>query len=318
MTNYIIRRLLQSVVVIILVSIIVFAVIRVLPGDPIYMLYGPNQVLRLTDEQIADIKHKAGLDKPMILQYVDWITDVVHGDLGQSIIYETKVSDAIAKRLPITFHLGILAFIVGLLLGASLGLISAIRRGTWLDTVVTLLANLGITIPVFWLGVMLIYVFALQLKVLPLMGYSSPFDDLWMSTKQLIMPVLCLSVFPVAGNARQTRAIMLEVLSQDYIRTAWSKGLRERVVVLRHALKNSLIPLLTFLGLGISTIVGGSVLIEMVFNIPGMGRLLVESIFKLDYPYVQGVTLVIAVVVTSSNLLIEIAYGWLDPRIRYT
>lgn len=318
MITYIIRRLLQGVVVVVLVTIFVFIAVRLLPGDPVYMLINPNKAETLSEERIAAIRHEAGLDKPILVQYVNWLNDVVHGDLGKSIIHQTPVSKEIAARLPITAHLGILAMIMGLIIGIPMGIICAIRRGTWIDTLVTSLANIGITIPVFWLGIMLIYVLSLQLKWLPTMGYTSPFDDFWLSTKRLIMPVICLAIWPIAGNARQVRSVMLEILRQDYIRTAWSKGLRERVVILRHTLRNCLIPVVTFVGFGVTQIVGGEVLIEMVFNIPGIGRLAAESVLSLDYPYLQGVVLIIALVVVITNLLVDITYGWLDPRVRYT
>jgi peptide/nickel transport system permease protein len=230
---------------------------------------------------------------------------------------KAPVSTDLAKRIPITAYLGGLAFFLALIIGIPAGVISAIRRGTWLDTIVTTLANLGITVPIFWLGIMLMWLFAVQNSWLPTSGYTSPFDDFWLSTKKLIMPVFCLAIFNIAGNARQARSSMLEVLRQDYIRTAWSKGLRERLVIMRHALKNGLIPIVTLAGMGIAGIFGGSVLIEQVFNIPGMGRLAVDSLFQHDYTYVQGITLVMTAIVVLSNLLIDISYGWLDPRIRY-
>ena len=215
----------MSLVVIFIVTIAVFLAMRILPGDPIYMIFSPNEVQQFTEEELQNIRHEAGLDRPLTVQYVDWISGALHGDLGVSIIHKTSVSKEVAKRLPITVYLGMLAFILGNVVGIPMGIISAVKRGTWLDTVVTTIANLGVTVPIFWMGVMLIYMFAIKLDVLPVMGYTSPFTDLWMSTRQLIMPVLCLSVFPVAGTARQTRSSMLEVLNQDYIRTAWSKGL---------------------------------------------------------------------------------------------
>jgi peptide/nickel transport system permease protein len=301
-----------------LVTIAVFLMLRLLPGDPIYVLFSSNQLQRYTAEEIATIRHNAGLDKPTVVQYVDWMKNVVRGDLGKSIIYDTHVTDAIVQRLPRSAYLGVLAFLCGFVFGIPMGIISAIKRSTWLDTVVTTFANLGIAIPVFWLGVVLIYIFSIHLKVLPVMGYTSPFTDFWLSTKQLIMPVICLAIFPVAGTARQTRSIMLEVLKQDYIRTAWSKGLTENAIILKHALKNCFIPILTLQGLFVAAIVGGEVLIESVFSIPGMGRLAVESLLALDYAYVQGVVLVVAIVVVLTNLLIDISYAWFDPRIRYT
>jgi len=317
MTTYIIRRLLLSIIVVLLVTIAVFLLMRVLPGDPIYLLYNANQVASFTEEELNNIRHEAGLDKPLAVQYIDWISGAVRGDLGVSILHKTSVSEEILRRLPITVHLGVLAFIFGFIIGVPLGIISAIKRGTWIDTLVTTIANIGITVPIFWLGVMLIYAFALKLRVLPVMGYTSPFEDFWMSTRQLIMPVFCLAIWPIAANARQTRSSMLEVLRQDYIRTAWAKGLTQRLVIFKHALQNSLIPVITLAGMGLGSIVGGAVLIEQVFNIPGMGRLAVDAIFTPDYAYVQGVTLIITLAIIICNLLVDISYGWFDPRIRY-
>jgi peptide/nickel transport system permease protein len=317
MTAYIIRRLIQAIITLILVSILVFFAMRVLPGDPVYIILTAEQVQQITPEEVNAIKKEYGLDKPLPVQYINWIRDMFRGDLGTSIRFDTDVTTLIAERIPVTFHLGIVAFILGTLVGVLAGIISAMRRGSWLDTVVTVLANIGITVPVFWLGIMMIYVFALYLKVLPVLGYTSPFEDFWMSTKQIIMPVICLGVMPTAAIARQTRSSLLEVLQQDYIRTAWSKGLRERVIIFRHALKNSLIPVITLVGLGISSIFGGSVLIETVFNIPGMGQLAVNSILRRDYMVAQSVTLLMAFVVIIANMVIDLSYGWIDPRIRY-
>jgi peptide/nickel transport system permease protein len=242
---------------------------------------------------------------------------LLQGDMGNSILQKVPVSDEINRRIPITFHLGILAFIIGQLIGIPVGIIAAVRRGSWLDTVVTTLTNLGITVPSFWLGILLMYFFGLYLTWLPIMGYTSPFTDLGKNLKELVMPVFCLSVFPIASTARQTRSSMLEVMRQDYIRTAWSKGLRERGVILKHALKNGLIPIITLAGMGVPMIVGGTVLIETVFNIPGMGRLAVTSVMNQDYPYVQGIVLIVSLAVVAVNFLVELVYGWLDPRIRY-
>ena len=317
MIAYIVRRLIQSVFIVLLVTIGVFLVMRILPGDPIYMLYSAEKVELFTDEELARIKHEAGLDRPLPVQYISWMGGAIRGDLGVSILYKTSVSKDIAKCLPVTLHIGSLAFIIGLLIGVPIGVITAVRRATWIDTILTAFANLGITVPIFWLGIMLIYLFALELRWLPVMGHTSPFEDFWLSTRKLVMPVICLAIWPIAGNMRLVRSAMLEVLRQDYIRTAWSKGLRERVVITRHALKNGLIPVVTMAGLWFSTIVGGAVLIEYVFNIPGMGRLAVNAIFIHDYAYVQGVTLLITIVIVFVNLLVDISYGWLDPRIRY-
>ena len=317
MATYIIRRLIQALIILIIVTFVVFIAMRFLPGDPILMVISQQDLAEYTQEYIDQLRHEFGLDRSIMVQYFDWIGGVLRGDFGESIFKRSAVTDEIVRRLPITFYLGIIAFIISIIVGIPMGIICAVRRGTWLDTWITLLANTGITVPNFWLGFLLIYVFALNFKWLPVMGYTSPFEDFVLSTRQLIMPVICLSLFGVASNVRQTRSAMLEVMNQDYIRTAWSKGLRERVVILRHALKNGLMPVLTLAGMGFGFILGGAVLIETVFNIPGLGRLAVQATMNKDYPYVQAVTLLIAFSVIMANLLVDIAYGWIDPRIRY-
>lgn len=318
MGSYIIRRIMQSLVVILLVTIFVFMGMRLLPGDPIFMIINRNTVQTITPEEIAQIRHNAGLDRPLVIQYFDWIGGVLKGNLGDSVLTKQPISADLAQRIPITVYIGTLAFIISIVVGVPAGIISAIRRGTWLDTLVTTLANIGICVPIFWLGIILMWLFAVHWHWLPTSGFTSPFKDFWLSTKQLVMPVFCESIFAIAGNARQARSSMLEVLRQDYIRTAWSKGLKERIVIMGHALKNSLIPIVTLAGMGIAGIFGGSVMIEQVFNIPGMGRLAVNSLFNMDYTYTQGLTLVMTAIVVLSNLLIDLSYGWLDPRIRYT
>ena len=271
----------------------------------------------LSEAQMQALRVEYGLDKPLMIQYFNWLGDVFRGDLGTSIYYHENVGALMLRRFPITLHLGILAFGLEIVLGITMGVLAAVRRGTWIDTVATTLANIGVTIPQFWLGVMLIYLFGLTLGWLPIAGYTSPTEDFWLSAKKVIMPVFCLAITGMAFTARQTRSSMLEVVRQDYIRTAWAKGLGERFIIIRHALKNSLIPVITMLGLGLGMIFGGSVLIETVFAIPGIGRLMVTSIFAQDYVVIQSGTLVISGIVIMVNLLVDISYGWLDPRIRY-
>jgi peptide/nickel transport system permease protein len=317
MTTYILRRLVQSVIVFFLITILIFMVMRLLPGDPIFMIISRSAAQTATEMQLDVLRHEYGLDRPMFVQYFDWLGGVFHGDFGVSILTNTDVRQELFHRLPITLHLGILALIISFVFGIPAGVICAVRRGTWIDTVVTSLANIGITIPVFWLGVVLIYFFALKLGWLPVFGYTSPFTDFWLNTRQIIMPVFCLAVTSVAVIARQARSSMLEVMRQDYIRTAWSKGLKEQGVIIKHGLKNSLIPVVVLIGLGLSGIVGGSVLIETVFAVPGMGRLAVEAMGNSDYPVIQGVVLIFAVMVLLTNLIVDLSYGWLDPRVQY-
>ena len=317
MLTFIVRRIILAVVILILATLLVFFGMRLLPGDPILMLVTANQQQEFNEEYLLQLRHQHGLDKPMMVQYFNWAGNVLRGDLGISILTQRPVADEIFRRLPISIHVAGLAFIIGHILGILAGVICAVRRGKWLDTVITTLANIGITVPNFWLGIILMYVFGLYFRWLPIMGYTSPFNDFWLSTRQLIMPVICLTIFPLAGVTRQTRSSMLEVLHQDYIRTAWAKGLKERVIVIKHALKNGLIPIITLAGMAVATIIGGGVIIETVFNIPGLGRLAVSSVISQDYPYVQAISLFVAIAVVFANLIVDIAYGWIDPRIRF-
>jgi peptide/nickel transport system permease protein len=308
----------MALVIIILVTFIVFFAIRLLPGDPLIIFLGQQASQgSISPEQMESLRHEYGLDKPLIVQYGDWTWGLLHGNLGTSIYYHENIGVLMKDRFPITLHLGVLALVLNIFIGVLMGLAAAIRRGTWIDTLTTFLANIGVCVPVFWLGLLLIYFFGLQLHWLPIYGYTSPFDDFWLNTRQLIMPVFCLAVGGLSTTARLTRSSMLEVTRQDYIRTAWSKGLSERTVIMRHALKNGLIPVVTVIGLGIGMVFAGSVLVETIFAIPGIGRLLVTSIFAQDYVVIQSGTLVIALIIILSNLFVEISYVWLDPRIRY-
>jgi peptide/nickel transport system permease protein len=276
-----------------------------------------DDLAELRIEQLETLREEFGLDKPMALQYVDWISGILRGDFGRSIHLRQPVGKLIMECMPITIHLGLPSLILSSTFGILMGLMAALRRGKWVDTVMTVLANLGITVPVFWLGILMIYAFGLQLRWLPIQGYTSPFEDFWLSTRQLIMPVFCLSVFSLSAVARQTRSSVLEIAQQDYIRTAWAKGLSERTVIMRHTLKNGLIPVITLIGLQVRMIFGGQVLVETVFNIPGIGRLMVNAVFGQDYAVVQGGIFIITLIIVLTNLIVDISYSWIDPRIRY-
>jgi peptide/nickel transport system permease protein len=319
MTAYIIRRVFQGIIVLIIMTLIVFFAMRLLPGDPLVIFMGQQASSgAMSEEAMSAMRREYGLDKPIMVQYFDWIGGVFRGNLGKSIYYHQNVGNLLGQRFPVTLHLGVLAFILSNVIGVLLGVFAGIRRGTWIDTVATTLANIGITIPIFWLGILLIYAFGLKLNLLPIYGYTSPFDDFWMSMKQSVMPVFCLAITGMAYTARQMRSSVLEVIRQDYIRTAWSKGLPERRIIMHHALKNSIIPVITLMGIGLGMVFGGAVLVENVFAIPGIGRLLVTSVFAQDYVVVQSATLVIAAIIILINLIVDISYGWFDPRIRYT
>jgi len=317
MTTFIIRRLLWALIIIIMLTVVVFFAMRLLPGDPLMIYVAQSQIANIGPEALELLKIEHGLDKPIFVQYVNWAGGVLRGDLGESVFLNENVGTLIAKRLPITAHIGALAFIVATILGTLSGLLAGLRRGKAADQIVTPLAYVGITIPIFWLGILMVYVFGLKLHWLPIGGYTSPFEDFWLNSRQLIMPVACECVVGLASLSRQMRSSVLEVARQDYIRTAWAKGLRERAIVTKHMLKNSLIPIVTLMGFAIGMIFGGSVLIETVFNIPGMGRLMVNSIFNQDYVVVQATTLIFGTIILIVNLLVDISYGWLDPRIRY-
>jgi peptide/nickel transport system permease protein len=317
MTAYLIRRLLQGVLVLILVTVFIFLVMRLLPGDPIQLYVGQSDAANASAEELLKIRHEFGLDKPLPLQYLDWLGGVFHGRLGKSVFYRDDVANIIKHRLPITIHLGVISMLISSVLGITFGVICAFKRGKWIDTVLTVLANVGITVPSFWVGILLIYLLSLKLNLLPVYGYTSPFTDFWLSTRQIIMPIVCLALFPIAALTRQTRSSTLEVTRQDYIRTAWSKGLTERVIILKHAIKNALIPVITQIGMQVSIVFGGTVLIETVFNISGMGKLMADAVLGHDYQIVQSSVLIVATVVVLANLLVDISYGWLDPRIRY-
>ncbi|MCK4274094.1 MAG: ABC transporter permease [Dehalococcoidales bacterium] len=318
MTTYIIRRLIQALFVLIIVTLIVFFVMRLLPGDPIIIYVAQTaQLEAMPPEMIDKLRAQFGLDKPIIVQYANWMAGISRGDFGESIFYHEKVSKLMLERFPVTLHLGILSLILGAILGVLAGLLAAIRRGKWVDKIITPMTYIGITIPVFFVAILMIYVFGLRFGWLPICGYTSPLDDFVKSTRQLVMPVVAMAVFSLAANARQMRSSMLEVIQQDYIRTAWSKGLNERAVITTHAMKNSLIPVITLMGIGVGIIFGGSVLVETIFAIPGVGRLMVSSIFGQDYVVVQAITFVIAIIILVVNLAVDISYGWFDPRIRY-
>lgn len=317
MTTYIIRRAIQALIVLQLVTLVVFLLMRMLPGDPILVYVSQDSWSRAnTPEEVDAIRRQFGTDRPLYVQYVDWFSGVLRGDLGDSIFSGSTVNEEIRRALPKTVYVGSIAWIIAHLIGVPAGIICAIRQGKWQDNVLTVLANAGVTAPIFWVGILLIYGFAMQLDWLPIQGYTSPFEDLELSLRKLIMPVFCLALPHMSGATRQTRSAILEVAREDFVRTAWAKGLSERSVVLRHVIRNGIMPVVTLGGLAIPRILGGQVLIETIFNIPGMGRLAVGALFAQDYAIVQGVILVIAAIVVVTNLLVDLSYGWIDPRIQ--
>jgi len=312
MGKYILSRLGQSLAVIFLVTVIVFTLMHILPGDPISIYLGETA----TPEQIEYYTQMFGLDQPLHVQYLRWIGGLLKGEMGRSITYSIDVKELLAKRVVCTLSVTLPAFFLSICIGVTLGVISATNRGKKLDSIITSCANVGIAIPSFWVGIILVYFFALTLKVLPVQGYTSFMENPIEYLRKLVMPVIVLSLGQIASLTRQTRSAMLEVVSQDYIRTARSKGITEKRVIYRHALRNALIPIVTLLGNSIGMLIGGTVIIENLFVIPGVGSLMMTSIINKDYMVVQNVTFIIALAVVLCNLFVDILYGYIDPRIR--
>jgi len=312
-TAFITRRLLQSIIVLFLASIVVFLFAHAAPGDPVLNILGPHP-----SQQAADsLRQQLGLDKPLPQQYVSWAGKVVKRDLGESLATREPVTKILKTRVAATAQIALGSWFISILIGLPAGIIAALARNRWPDYVSSIVAVSGVAMPSFWFAIMLIILFGVTWRILPTSGYVSFTSDPWESIKLSILPWV---VGGFAGSAvlmRQMRSALLEVMNQDYVRTARAKGLTQRVVILRHAMKNALIPIVTIAGMTLGYLLGGEVIIEWVFGIPGVGRAMVEAVFKKDFPVVQGAALMVGVVVVLANLIVDIAYGWLDPRIRF-
>lgn len=313
MTVYILRRLLLMLPVAFLVTIGVFLIIHLSPGDPALIILGEDR----SPQAIAQIHQELGLDKPLYVQYVIWLDHIVHGDWGRSITTHQPVAIAISERLPATFELGLTALVWSLLVAIPLGTIAAVRRGSVADQLASGITVAGVSIPNFFIGIVLIFGLSVSLRLFPFGGYVPFFQDPLESLHHVALPAIALGTAGAAINMRFTRSSMIEVLKHDYIRTAWAKGASWRRVVFVHALKNALIPVVTIVGLQIGGIIEGAVVTETVFTWPGVGRLAVESIFNRDYTVVQGIVLLAAFSYMGANLLVDLVYAWLDPRISY-
>jgi peptide/nickel transport system permease protein len=313
MNAYILRRLVEIVPVLFGVLIAVFIMLKLTPGDPASALLG----VQATPEELARVRHALGLDRPWIVQFGIWLGAVLRGDLGVSYISKKPVSELILTRLPVTLELSIFAMLLAMLVGIPAGIVSAARRYSLLDYSFTSLALFGISMPSFWFAILMVLFFSLYLGWLPASGYVPWERGLWPHLKSLIMPALALGLFLMGALVRFSRASMIETLVQDYIRTARAKGIAPNFILLRHALKNALIPTVTVLGIQFGALLGGAVIIEQIFAFPGVGTMLLTAINQRDYPVVQGVTLIVALAFTLSSLLVDVAYTWLNPRIRY-
>jgi peptide/nickel transport system permease protein len=313
MLGFTLRRLLATIPVLGMVALFVFFMLRMTPGDPAAILAGDNANLA----QIEAIREQLGLNKPILTQLGIWASDLIHGDLGESFFFKKPVTQLISLRLEPTLALTALTMIITILVALPMGMIAAYKHGSWIDRVVMGFSVLGFSVPVFVLGYLLIYIFAIHLKLFPVQGYRSISGGFWPFLDHLLLPALTLSVIYIALIARMTRASMLEVLGEDYIRTAYAKGLKERVVLLRHALRNAAVPIVTVIGIGIALLIGGVVVTESVYNIPGLGRLTVDAVLGRDYPTIQALMLVFSFVYVFINLVVDLVYCLLDPRIRY-
>jgi len=312
MITFILRRLLISLLVVFLVSVFVFSIMHILPGDPVRLAMG----YEAAEEDVQRVREELNLTKPLVEQYLLWIKGLFEGNFGLSIVFHRTVAELLAERLPRTITIGIPAMIIAIIVGVGFGIISALKRGKWLDQVITLIATLGVGTPQFWLGIVGIYIFAIGLKLLPMQGYTAPNVDFPLFLKKAIMPVFCMCIVMLASLARQTRSNMLEVINQEYIRTARANGIPERSVIFKHALKNALIPVITIIGMQVRVVVGGSLLVEQVFSIAGIGTMLTSAISNRDYFVVQSCVLIISLFTVVANLIVDILYGVIDPRVR--
>jgi len=310
--KFLLRRLAQIVPTLFFVSVLIFGLQQLLPGDPAIAMAGEER----DPEVIRFLRSKFHLDEPLPVRYGYWAAGVLRGDLGESVRIQKPVAGLIAEKLPVTLQLAAMAIAIALLIGVTAGIVAAVKKDTWVDYAANLLALWGLSTPNFWLGILLILAFAVHLGWLPASGYVSPFEDLKGNLEAMIMPAFVLGNAFAAVLMRHTRSAMLQVLTSDYVRTARAKGLEERVVVLKHALRNALIPVITLGALGLGELLGGAVLTEQVFSIPGFGKLIVDAVFNRDYLVVQGVVLVTATAYLALNLLADVAYFFVNPRMR--
>ena len=318
MRQYLFKRLLLYFPTILLVTLLVFGLMRVIPGEPaLLILGGASGDANFTDEDLRKMRHELGTDRPIYVQYGDWMWGLVHGDLGMSMYYRLPVVEELGPRIPLTIELAVMAGIISFILAVPLGIISAVKQDSVGDYIARLFSFTGISIPIFVTGMVVIYILVRLFNYLPPLGHTTLWEDPFKNLQQLIFPALALAFFQMNFIARVTRSAMLEVLREDYVRTARSKGLRERRVIYLHALKNASLPIITVSGWSLGILLGGTIIIERIFVVPGMGTLLLEGINNRDYTLLQADVMVYATAVLTVNLLVDLIYGWLDPRIRY-
>jgi peptide/nickel transport system permease protein len=312
-TNYIIQRLLLTLIVILGVTFAVFLIIQLVPGDPARVILG----VQANEQSIAALRERLGLNRPFLVQYGDWLWSAAHGDFGKSLITGQPVAPQLMQRLPATVQLASAALLIGMLIGFPAGIISALKPGSTIDLVTSVLSQIGVTIPDFWMGILLVILFSLTLGWLPPSGYTPIQEDFGDWLAHLILPAVTAGVISGSIQTRFIRSAMLEVMHENYIRTARAKGLRERIVVVRHALRNAMITIVTVIGLQITSLLSAVVVVEVVFAWPGLGRLAIEAVLDRDYPLLQGAVFTVAVMLALVNLGIDLLYFFLDPRIEH-
>jgi peptide/nickel transport system permease protein len=311
--RYIVRRIFSAIPVIFLVTLIAFFTMKLVPGDPAMLIAGMDA----TAEEVAEVRKQLGLDRPVLIQLLAWYGDLARGDLGDSFLLGRSVTTAIVERLPVTLSISVFALILTVIIAIASGVIAALRQNTWVDQTLMSFALLGVSLPNFWLGLLLIILFAVHLDLLPSGGYVPLSENPWGWFKHTVLPSVSLALAQMGLLARITRSTMLEVMRQDYIRTAQAKGLRRWQIVVKHALKNVMIPVVTVIGIIFSLLLGGSIVIETIYSVPGVGRLIGSAIMRRDYPVIQGGLLFIAGMLVVINLIVDVLYAYFDPRVRY-
>jgi peptide/nickel transport system permease protein len=314
MGKYVAKRIIQVIPTLFFVILTAFLLMKLIPGDPAMILLGPQA----RAEDIARFRQQLGLDRPLPVQFLIYLKRVLTGDLCTSLVYRQSVLSLILERLPVTITLSLCALVIAVSIGIPAGIMAAMKHNSFIDLLVTILALMGLSIPIFWFGMMLIIVFSLELGWLPAVGLGDPSKGLWDVVSHFILPSLALGILSTGTIARFTRSSMLEVLNQDYIRTAYAKGLRRSLILYRHALRNALVPVITVIGLQLGNLLAGAVLTETVFALPGLGKLMVDGIFRRDYMLVQGEVLFTAILYIFVNLAVDIAYAFINPKIRQT
>lgn len=312
MSRYIIQRLLMMVPVLFLVTLMVFSLIHLTPGDPALMILGEEA----SPQALQNLRQKLGLDQPLLVQYLTWVSKIFRGDLGKSMRDNSDIGQVILQKLPITIELALLGMLISILIAIPTGIIAAVKKGTIFDYASTLVALGGVSMPSFWVGILLVYIFAVKLGIFPPSGYVPFLEDPVQNLKLMILPAFSLGIRMAAVTMRMMRSNLLETLKADYVRTASAKGLAKPVVIVKHAVRNSLISVTTVIGLQLAAFFGGAVITENIFAIPGFGRLIVQAIFNRDFPLIQGTILVMAFLVMIVNLLVDLSYSLLDPRIQ--